>query len=138
MKHNLHKHNHYVFFKKKKHLFDIKFHTLKQYYEFEDSKLHKILSWLGLCTNKYNSPIGIELWLTSNKDFDKKYLTNNLEHLAKICELHLFQKAKSFGPKIGRFIGILVTHEDYYYILMDEYGSKWYITCCSRLEFIKE
>ena len=137
MKCSRYKHNYFTFFKKKKHLFDIKFHTLKQYCEFEESKLYKILSWFGLCTHQYNSPIGIELWLTSIKDFDKEYLTHKLEHLAKICELHLFQKAKCYG-RIGIFLGILITHEDYYYVLMDEYGNKWNVTCSARLEFIKD
>ena len=107
-----------------------------------ESRLFKILLFLKLITPSYNSPIGIELWLTSYKDFDEKEIDRSknyvLKHLSIICELHLFQKAKSFSPKIGRLIGILVTHEDNYYILMDEYGNKFYITCCGKLEFIKE
>lgn len=142
MKHYLYKLNHYLFFRNRRHLFDIKFHSLKQYNDFIESRLYKVLLWLRLIEPTYNSPIGIELWLSSHKDFDNKELDRcnykSLKHLATVCELHLFQKAKSFSTKVGRLIGILVTHEDNYYILMDEYGSKFYITCCGKLEFIKE
>lgn len=142
MKYYSHKHNHLLFFRKRKYLFDIKFHTLKQYNDFIESKLYKVLLWLKFITPNYNSPIGIELWLSSSKDFDSKEIDRcsdkSLKHLATVCELHLFQKAKGFSPIIGIFIGILVTHEDNYYILMDKYGNKFYITCCSKLEFIKE
>ena len=138
MKYYLYKLKYGPMFRIKKHLFDIKFHTLEQYNNFNNSKICKILYWLGLYTYAYNSPIGAELFLSSTKDFDKKYLNNNLRHLETICNLHLFQKAKSFGSRVGLFIGILVTHEDNYYILMDDYGYKWYITCCGKLEFIKE
>lgn len=125
-------------FKIKHHMFDIKFHSLKQFRTFERSTLCKLLRWIGLYTNQYNSPIGAELFLSSSRDFDEHYLDNNLRHIATICRLHLFQRAKSFGSKVGRLIGVLITHEDYYYILMDEEGNKWYITCCGKLEFIKE
>lgn len=142
MKYYQHKHNHCIFLKNKKYLFDIRFYSLKQYNDFFESRLYKILLWLKLITPNYNSPIGIYLWLSSSKDFDSKEIDRchdqSLKRLATICSLHLFQKAKSFSPKIGIFIGILVTHEDNYYILMDEYGHRWYITCCSKLEFIKE
>lgn len=142
MKYKLNKHNHFLFFRPKRYLFDIKFHSLKQYNDFVESRLYKILSLLKLTTSVYNSPIGIELWLSSSKDFDEKEIDRckdkSLKHLATVCRLHLFQEAKSFSPRVGRFIGILVTHEDNYYILMDEYGYRWYITCCSKLEFIKE
>ena len=138
MKYYLHKLKYGPMFRIKKHLFDIKFHTLEQYNNFEKSKICKILYWLGLYTYSYSSPIGIELFLSSTKDFDERYLDNNLRHLETLCKLHLFQKAKSFGPRVGRFIGILITHDDYYYVLMDEYGNRWNITCCARLEFIKD
>lgn len=142
MKYHLYKLNHYLFFKNRRHLFDIKFHSLKQYNDFIESRLYKILLWLKFIKPTYNSPIGIELWLSSYKDFDNKELDRcddkSLKHLATVCELHILQKAKSFSPKVGRLIGILVTHEDNYYILMDEYGNKFYITCCAKLEFIKE
>lgn len=138
MKYFLYKLKYGPVFRISKHFFDIKFHTLEQYNNFEKSKFCKILYWLGLYTRAYKSPIGAELFLSSTKDFDDKYLDNNLRHLKTLCKLYLFQKAKSLGLKVGRFIGILVTHEDYYYILMDEQGNKWYITCCSKLEFIKE
>ena len=138
MNYNLHKLKYGPIFRIKKHLFDIKFHTLEQYNNFNDSKLCRILYWLGLYTYQYNSPIGAELFLSSTKDFDERYLNNNLKHLQTICKLHLFQKAKSYGSRVGVLLGILVTHEDCYYVLMDEYGYRWYITCCGRLEFIKE
>lgn len=143
MKYYSYKHiNHSLFFRNRRHLFDIKFHTIKQYNDFVESRLYKILLWLKLIKPTYNSPIGIELWLSSSKDFDSKEIDRcndqSLKRLATICSLHLFQKAKSFSPKIGIFIGILVTHEDNYYILMDKYGNKFYITCCAKLEFIKE
>jgi hypothetical protein len=129
-------------FRFKHHLFDIRLHTLKQYNDLVLSKKYRLLVRLGLITTNYDSPIGIELWLSSTKDFDNKELdrlgSNNLKLLAKRCELHIFQKAKSqYGRRIGTFLGILVTHEDYYYILMDEYGNKWYETCVGKLEFIK-
>ena len=120
-----------------KHLFDIHLYSLKAYNDFRSSKVYKWLKRLGLYKEGYHSPIGLYLWLSSPKDFDKEYLTDNLRHLSKVCELHLFQKVKSYS-RIGTLLGILVTHEDYYYILMDEYGNKWYITCCSRIEFIKD
>ena len=138
MKYYLHKLMYGPVFRIKKHLFDIKFHTLEQYNNFEKSKFNKTLRWLGLYTHNYNSPIGAELFLSSTKDFDEQYLNNNLNHLKTICRLHLFQKAKSYGSRIGVLLGILVTHEDYYYVLMDEYGYRWYVTCCARLEFIKD
>jgi hypothetical protein len=138
MKYYLHKLRYGPVFRIKKHLFDIKFHTLEQYNNFEKSKFNKTLRWLGLYTHNYNSPIGVELFLSSTKDFDEQYLNNNLNHLKTICRLHLFQKAKSYGSRIGVLLGILVTHEDYYYVLMDEYGYRWYITCCAKLEFIKD
>lgn len=126
----------------KHHLFDIKMHSLKEYNDFLESKWFKFLLYIGLFTGNYYSPIGIELWLSSPKDFDEKELdrifnNHNIKLLASRCKVHLFQKAKGFGSRIGTFLGILVTHEDYYYILMDEYGNKWYETCCSKLEFIK-
>lgn len=129
-------------FKFKHHLFDIKFHTLKQYNDFIESKLCKFLMRIGLFTRHYDSPIGIELWLSSSKDFDERELerthSHNLRLLKTRCDLHLYQKAKGFGSRIGRFLGILVTHEDYYYILMDEYGNKWYESCVGKIEFIKD
>lgn len=129
-------------FKFKHHLFDIKFHTLKQYNDFLLSKKYKLLAHLGLITPTYDSPIGIELWLSSSKDFDKQELyrtkSNNLIRLATICDLHLFKKAKCFGSRVGILLGILVTQEDYYYILMDNYGNKWYESCVGKLEFIKD
>lgn len=97
--------------------------------------------WTGLLTNSYNSPIGIELWLSSEKDFNRKELErcdNTLKLLAAKCKTHLFQKARGFGSKVGILLGILATHEDYYYILMDSSGNKWYESCVGRLEFIKE
>lgn len=129
-------------FKFKHHLFDIKFHTLKQYNDFIFSKKYKFLSRINLITPNYNSPIGIELWLSSPKDFDNKELdrlnSNTLKLLASKCKLHLFQKARCFSTRIGVFIGILVTHEDYYYILMDKYGNKWYESCVGRIEFMND
>lgn len=143
MKYYSHRHiNHFLFFRNRRHLFDIKFHTLKQYNDFWESRICRFLMWTGLLTGNYDSPIGIELWLSSSKDFDSKEVDRcndkNLKRLATICSLHLFQKAKSFSPKIGMFIGILVTHEDNYYILMDNYGNKWYETCAGKIEFIKD
>lgn len=138
----LHRIKYGPWFKFKHHLFDIKFYTLKQYNDFCESKICKILFRLGLLTVSFNSPIGIELWLSSSKDFDKKELerthSHNLELLKTRCKLHLFQKVKCFGNKIGTFLGILVTHEDYYYILMDDYGNKWYESCIGKLEFIND
>lgn len=129
-------------FKFKHHLFDIKLHTLKQYNDLLYSKKYRLLARLGLITPAYDSPIGIELWLSSTKDFDKRELrrtkSSNLIHLATICELHLFQKARCFGSRVGTLLGILVTQEDYYYILMDNYGNKWYESCVGKLEFIKD
>ena len=143
MNYCLHRIKYGPIFRFKHHLFDIKFHTLKQYNDFIYSKKCKLLVRLGLITANYDSPIGIELWLSSYKDFDKNELDRlndtNLTLLAKRCELHIFQKAKSqYGRRVGTFIGILVTQEDYYYILMDNYGNKWYETCVGKLEFIKD
>ena len=133
---------HCHFFRIKKHLFDIKFYTLKQYNDFKESKIYKLLSQINLYTEQYNSPIGIELWLSSSKDFSEDEINRctdkSIKYLATICRLHLLQKAKGFGSKIGILLGIIITHEDNYYILMDEYGNKWYENCCSKLEFIKE
>lgn len=129
-------------FRFKKHWFDIRFYSLKQYNDFSESRLCKFLMWIGLYNDSFYSPIGIELWLSSFKDFDDKELdrfgSSNLKVLAAKCKIHLFQKAKGYGLKTGKLLGIMVTHEDFYYILMDEYGNKWYETCCSKLEFIKE
>ena len=126
----------------RRHLFDIKLYSLKQYNDFFDKKFVKFLGWLGLITMHTDSPIGIELWLSSPKDFNEEELerihSKTLKYLGIQCRLHLFKKAKCFGSKTGTFLGILVTHEDYYYILMDEYGNKWYESCASKLEFIKE
>ena len=138
----LHKLKYGPWFKFKHHLFDIKFHTLKQYNDFWESNICELLLKIGLLTGYYDSPIGTELWLASQKSFDEKELTrmgqsaNNLRLLKTKCNLHLFQKARCFGSRIGVFIGILVTHEDYYYILMDEYGNKWYESCVGKIEFI--
>ena len=143
MNYCLHRIKYGPIFRFKHHLFDIKFHTLKQYNDFIYSKKCKLLVRLGLITANYDSPIGIELWLSSYKDFDKQELyrtkSNNLIRLATICDLHLFKKAKSqYCRRVGTFIGILVTQEDYYYILMDNYGNKWYESCVGKLEFIKD
>lgn len=130
-------------FKYKHHLCDIKMHSLKQYNDFWESRICRFLMWTGLLTGNYDSPIGIELWLSSEKDFDEKELirmehSHNLRILASRCKVHLFQKAKGFGSKVGTFLGILVTHEDYYYILMDKWGNKWYESCVGKLEFMKD
>ncbi len=136
----LHKIKYGPWFKPKRHLFDLHFYSFTAVDKFHNSKICSLLYRLGLYTFSYNSPIGMYLWLSSPKDFENipedKY-HNNLRILAAKCKVHLFQKAKGFGCKTGRFIGILVTQEDYYYILMDDYGNKWYETCVSRLEFIK-
>ena len=141
MSYYTHKLKYGPWFKWKRHLFDIHLYSLKAVENFHNSKLCKLLYRLGLYTFNYNSPIGLYVWLSSSKDFsqkDLKHRSSNLEHLAKICELHLYQRAKGFGTRTGKFIGILATHEDYYYILMDEYGNKWYETCCGKLEFLKD
>lgn len=120
----------------------MKLYSLKQYNDFLNSKKCKFLSWLGLFTPYYDSPIGFELWLSSQDNFDEEQLnrcnSHNLRVLAGKCKAHLFQKAKCFSNKTGIFLGILVTHEDNYYILMDEYGNKWYESCVGRIEFIKD
>lgn len=138
----LHRIKYGPYFRLKKHLFDIHLYSLEAYNSFITSKACRLLIRLGLFTGSYNSPIGLYLWLSSQKDFNKKALEelndNNLKHLSKVCELHLFQRVRSISGKIGTFLGILVTHEDYYYILMDDYGNKWYETCCSKLEFLKD
>lgn len=144
MNYYLHKIKYGPWFKFKHHLFDIKFHSLKQYNNFWKSRICKLLLNIGLLTGSFDSPIGIELWLSSNKDFDEKELermgssAHNLRLLRTRCDLHLFQKARGFGSKVGVFIGILVTHEDYYYILMDRYGNKWYESCVGKLEFVND
>lgn len=126
-------------FKPKKHWFDIHFYSLKAMDDFHDSRLCKFLCKLGLYTFHYHSPIGAYLWLSSPKDFENIPEHNtNLHSLAGKCKAHLFQYAKGFGNKTGRFLGILVTQEDYYYILMDDEGNKWYETCVGRIEFIKQ
>lgn len=125
-----------------KYKFDIHLYSLKAYNNFHESKLCRWLIRLGLYTGSFDSPIGIYLWLSSPKNFDKTEInrlgSENLKSLAGKCRAHLFQYAKTYNNKTGRFIGILVTHEDFYYILMDDEGNKFYITCCSKLEFIKE
>lgn len=129
-------------FKIKKHLFDINLYSLKAYNDYIESKLFKILFYLGLDTLQYDSPIRINIWLSSPKDFYeeeiKRLQSKNLESLAGKCKTHLFQYAKDITGKKGRFLGILVTQEDYYYILMNDEGFKWHVTCCSKLEFIKK
>lgn len=144
MNYFLHKLRYGPWFKFKRHLFDIKFHSLKQHNDFLESTICLVLYRLGLFTFQYDSPIGIELWLSSQKDFDEKELermgqnAHNLRIFKTKCELHLFQKARCFGNRAGIFLGILVTHEDYYYIFMDEYGHKWYESCVGKLEFIND
>ena len=137
----LHKLKYGPWFKIKKHLFDIHLYSLQAADKFHESRLCKILFKLGLYTFNYDSPIGLYLWLSSPKDFEtltdeNKYI--NLRSLAGKCKAHLFQKAKGYGSKTGYFIGILYTHEDLYYILMDNNGNKWYETCCGKLEFLKD
>ena len=128
-------------FKIKKHLFDIHLYSLQAADKFHESRICKVLYKLGLYTFYYDSPIGLYLWLSSPKDFedipDDKWHTN-LRSLAGKCKAHLFQYAKGYGNKIGRFIGILYTQEDYYYILMDDNGNKWYESCVGKLEFLKD
>ena len=134
----LHKIVHGSWFKLKKHWFDIHFYSLKAMDSFHDSKLCRLLFKLGFYTFNYCSPIGAYLWLSSPKDFDNIPENNyNLRSLADECKKYLYRYAKGFGNKTGRFLGILVTHEDYYYILMDDEGNKWYETCVGKLEFIK-
>lgn len=122
-------------------MFDVDLRSLKAYNDYRNSKLHKVLFYLGLDTSQYNSPIAINIWLSSPEDFNEKEIkrlqSKNLESLAGKCKSHLFQYAKDVTGKKGRFLGILVTQEDYYYILMNDEGYKWYVTCCSKIEFIK-
>lgn len=128
-------------FKIKKHLFDINLYSLKAYNDYRKSKLHRVLFYLGLDTSRYDSPIGINIWLSSPKDFNEEEIkranSKNLSYLAGKCKTHLFQYTEDITGKKGRFLGILVTQEDYYYILMDNEGNKWYVTCVSKLKFIK-
>lgn len=143
MKHLLYRLKYGPYLNVKKHLFDIHFYSLQAYNDFHEKRLCKILMRLGLYTGSFNSPIGIFLWLSSSKDFNdaelnRMYSSTNLKVLAGKCKAHLFQKAKGYGSKIGRFIGILVTQEDYYYILMDDKGNKWYESCVGKIEFLKD
>lgn len=127
---------------KRKFKFDINLYSLKAYNNFHESKLCRWLIRLGRYTGSFDSPIGIYLWLSSPKDFDeneiKRLGSENLKSLASECKTHLFQYAKTYNNKTGRFIGILVTHEDFYYILMDDEGNKYYESCVGRLEFLKQ
>lgn len=124
-----------------KYKFDINLYSLKAYNNFHESRLCRWLIRLGLYTGRFNSPIGINIWLSSPEDFNEKEIkrlqNKNLESLAGKCKSHLFQYAKDVTGKKGRFLGILVTQEDYYYILMNDEGYKWHVTCCSKIEFIK-
>lgn len=123
-----------------KHWFDIYIHSLRRYNKILNSKLFRFITYLGLHTGSFDSPIGLWLELSSPSDFDKNELeklgSENLKRLARKCKLHLFQKAKTCTGREAIFIGILVTHEDYYYILMDECGNKWYESCVGKIEFI--
>ncbi len=127
---------------KRRFKFDINLYSLKAYNNFHESRLCKWLFRFRLYTGSFDSPIGIYLWLSSPKDFNeieiKRLGSENLKFLAGKCKAHLFQYAKTHNNKTGRFIGILVTHEDFYYILMDDEGNKYYESCVDRLEFLKQ
>ena len=127
---------------KRRFKFDINLYSLKAYNNFLESKLCRWLTRFKLYMDSFDSPIGIYLWLSSPKDFDeneiKRLGSENLKSLAGKCKAHLFQYAKTHNNKTGRFIGILVTHEDFYYILMDDEGNKYYESCVGRLEFLKQ
>ena len=124
----------------KRHWFDIKFNTLEQYNNFVESRLCKFMHWLGLYRYNWDSPIGCTVWLTSSKDFNEVELdrlgSDSLKKAALKYKLHRLQKVHTLGEE-GILIGVEVTHEDFYYILMTDKGKLWYPPVNAKICFIK-
>lgn len=60
-------------------------------------------------------------------------------NLVAICDIFI----KNYGKKmlcasdsVGELIGLNLTHEDYYYILIDEDGNTWYESCVGKIKEI--
>lgn len=126
----------------------INFSSLKEYHDWYNSKKFEFYCKIGLFNGHYDSPIQTSLKLTSPDMFDwneiEKENGPKLKYICQECYPH-FDELCIFDPhqskeKIfiaGRFIGIEITHEDYYYMMQYNDQIK-YSSCVGRILFINE
>lgn len=140
LKHRLHKFlsNHFS------NLYVKKFKSLEEMHAWLDSKNCKRLCKFGLLQPSYFSPMHLSCVLDESNihmDYIKSLNEINLEHM---CNEYLQYKnvyCKCAGKyDYGYFVGVEVTQEDLYYVLMDDNksGSLLYCAGVGGIEVIDE
>ena len=128
----------------------IKFNSLREEHEWYDSWKFKFYASIGLFTGSFDSPIQTSLKLTSPAMFDwneiKQEHGPNLKLICEECQ-DKFGKLCVFDPNYadksiiltaGKFTGIEITHEDYYYMVEYSDGHTGYNSCVGKILFIDE
>ncbi len=128
----------------------VNFSSLKEYHDWYNSKKFEFYCKIGLFNGHYDSPIQTSLKLTSPDMFDwneiKQEHGPNLkliceecqDKFGKLCVFNSSYTNKSIILTAGKFTGIEITHEDYYYIVEYGDGHTSYSSCAGRILFIDE